>query len=151
VLFSTKGRYGVRAMFVLAQLFGQGPIPLKQIAELQSLSEAYLEQLMGELRKAGLVKSVRGAQGGYLLAREPKKITIGDIIQVLEGPIAPADCVLGDEESCSQAEKCVTHIIWARIRDSLTKELDSISLFDMLQAAKKINGGAQQCEPTVNK
>jgi Rrf2 family cysteine metabolism transcriptional repressor len=151
VRLSTKGRYGVRAMFVLAQHFGQGPLPLKQIAEEQNLSEAYLEQLLAELRKANLLESVRGAQGGYLLAREPENITVGDIIRVMEGPIGPAQCVTGDEDACSQAERCVTHLIWTRIRDCLNEELDSISLLDMLNDAEQIAGGALQCEPTTIK
>ena len=79
---STKGRYGVRAMFDLALNSGQGPIPLNNVAERQNISGHYLEQLIALLKKAGLVKSVRGAQGGYFLARDPEEITIGDIIRV---------------------------------------------------------------------
>ena len=142
--FSTRGRYGVRAMFVLAQNNGKGPLPLKQIAEAQGLSEPYLEQLIGDLRKAALVKSIRGAQGGYLLARTPKEITIGDIIRVMEGPIAPAECVMGEDE-CLKSEKCVTRLIWERVRDSVSHVLDSITLFDMLEDAEKIGGEAKKC------
>src|SRR5690606_41229510 len=83
---SSRGEYGVRALFDLAQRYGEGPIPLKQIAERQDVSDHYLEQLMGALRKAGLVVSVRGAQGGYELARPPEAITIGDVIRVLWEP-----------------------------------------------------------------
>ena len=151
--FSTRGRYGVKAMYVLAKQYGQGPIPLKQVAEDQALSEPYLEQLIGELRKAGLVRSVRGAQGGYLLGRTPDEITIGDIIRVLEGPIQPADCVVdGDEDPsdlCDQAQKCVTRLIWERVQKSITTVLDGMSLADMLTEASEIDGDAQQCQTNI--
>ena len=135
---STKGRYGVKAMFDLAQHMGDGPTSLKSIAERQGISEHYLEQLVSGLRKAGLVKSVRGAQGGYLLGREPGKIRVGDIIRVLEGPIAPADCVSEeDPECCAKADYCVTRSIWEKVRDSIAEVLDSITLETMLEDAKK--------------
>lgn len=136
---STKGRYGVKAMFDLAQHYGEGPIALKNIAERQFISEHYLEQLISALRKANLVKSVRGAQGGYILAREPENITIGDIIRVLEGPIAPSECVSEEEpEECHRQEICVTRTVWKRIRDSIADVLDSITLADMIEDARKI-------------
>lgn len=131
---STKGRYGLKAMFDLAQHFGEGPISLKSIAERQDISEHYLEQLISGLRKAGLVKSVRGAQGGYVLGRETGKITIGDVIRVLEGPIAPVDCVAEeDPECCSKADFCVTRSVWEKVRDSIAGVLDSITLEDMVK------------------
>lgn len=96
---STKGRYGVIAMYDLAMHAGdKEPISIKNVAERQEISEHYLEQLMGQLRKAGLVKSTRGAQGGYFLARSPKDVTVGDIIRVMEGPIAPVDCLLSTQK-----------------------------------------------------
>ncbi len=136
---STKGRYGVKAMFDLAQHLGEGPIALRSIAERQGISEHYLEQLVSGLRKAGLVKSVRGAQGGYTLGREPGKIRVGDIIRVLEGPLAPVDCVSEeDPEFCAKAESCVTRCIWEKVRDSIADVLDSITLESMLEDAKKL-------------
>ena len=136
---STKGRYGVKAMFDLAQHVGEGPTSLKSIAERQGISEHYLEQLISGLRKSGLVKSVRGAQGGYILGREPGKIKVGDIIRVLEGPIAPVDCVSEeDPECCVKAEFCVTRTIWEKVRDSIADVLDSITLETMLEDAKKL-------------
>lgn len=137
---STKGRYGVRAMFDLALNNGKGPIPLNSIAERQNISEHYLEQLIALLRKAGLVKSVRGAQGGYVLARAAEEITIGDIIRVLEGPIAPVDCVNEEEESpCKNAEFCVTRNVWAKVRDSVTDVLDSITLAQLVKDQETLN------------
>lgn len=135
---STRGHYGLKAMFDLAQHYGNEPVPLKTVAERQNISENYLEQLIATLRKTGLVKSVRGSQGGYILAREPERITVGDIIRVMEGPIAPVDCVSEIEPAeCDQADYCITRSVWARVRDSLAELMDSISLADMLRDADK--------------
>lgn len=136
---STRGEYGLQAMFDLAQHYGEGPISIKIVAERQGISEHYLEQLIAALRKAGLVKSVRGAQGGYILSRDPEEITVGDIIRVLEGPIAPVDCLNADEsESCARAETCVTRGIWEKVRDSISDVLDSFTLADMVAKASKM-------------
>ncbi|QEK12101.1 Rrf2 family transcriptional regulator [Crassaminicella thermophila] len=137
---STKGRYGVKAMFELALSYGDGPIALNSIADKQNLSVHYLEQLFSNLRKAGLVKSVRGAQGGYILARKPEDITVGDIIRTLEGPLAPAECVIeNDSKECYKADYCVTRTIWEKIRDSINNVVDSITLQDMINDYKKMN------------
>ncbi len=130
-------------MFDLALHYGEGPVSLKNVAERQGISEHYLEQLISGLRKAGLVKSVRGAQGGYTLAKEPNKITVGDVIRVLEGPIAPVDCVAEeDPEFCQKAENCVTKGIWEKVRDSIAGVLDAITLEDMLKDAEKLQRDA---------
>lgn len=136
---STKGRYGVAAMYDLALHYGQGPISLKSVAHRQGISEHYLEQLMGTLRKAGFVKSVRGAQGGYTLTKDPEQITVGDIIRIMEGPIAPVDCLLSDQQGtdyCQRAAICVTRGVWAKVRDSISQVLDSISLADLCREEK---------------
>ncbi|CUH97414.1 hypothetical protein P22_3544 [Propionispora sp. 2/2-37] len=136
---STKGRYGVAAMYDLALHYGEGPIPLKSVASRQEISEHYLEQLMGILRKAGYVQSIRGAQGGYILTQDPEQISVGDIIRIMEGPIAPVDCLLtdtGDNQYCDRAGRCVTRGVWARVRDSIAEVLDSISLADLCRKAK---------------
>lgn len=136
---STKGQYGLKAMFDLAVHYGDGPISLKSIAERQNISDHYLEQLVASLRKAGLVKSIRGAQGGYVLVRDPAEITVGDIIRVLEGPLAPTECT--DEEdpkACYRASTCVVRTVWERIRDSIAEVLDSTTLADMVQEAEKL-------------
>jgi len=140
VKLSTKGRYGVAAMYDLAMHYGEGPISLKSVALRQEISEHYLEQLMGTLRKAGYVKSVRGAQGGYELTKDPSQISVGDIIKVMEGPIAPVDCLLTDESTnayCQRADDCVTRGVWVKVRDSITGVLDSISLADLCEGEKK--------------
>jgi Rrf2 family transcriptional regulator, cysteine metabolism repressor len=139
VKLSTKGRYGVAAMYDLALHYGQGPISLKSVASRQGISEHYLEQLMGTLRKSGYVKSVRGAQGGYTLTKDPAQISVGDIIKIMEGPIAPVDCLLTDavdNEYCQRASICVTRGVWAKVRDSINGVLDSISLADLCREEK---------------
>ncbi|MHB8157544.1 MAG: RrF2 family transcriptional regulator [Desulfocucumaceae bacterium] len=129
---STRGHYGLKAMFDLARYHGSGPIPLKTVAVRQNISEHYLEQLIAVLRKAGLVKSVRGAQGGYILAKDPENIQVGEIIRALEGPIAPVECVSEFKAAeCDQADFCITRTVWEKVRDSIVQVLDSISLGDM--------------------
>ena len=131
---STKGRYGLKAMFELALHYGEGPIPLNSVAEEQNLSENYLEQLVSTLKKNGLLESVRGAQGGYYLAKPPREITVGIILRVLEGDMAPVDCVIdGDDYNCEKAEYCVTKLVWEKIRDSIDNVVDSITLQDMIE------------------
>lgn len=136
---STRGEYGLRAIFDLALRQGKGPTPLKEIAERQELSEYYLEQLMASLRKAGLVKSVRGAKGGYLLGRSPSEITVGDIVRVLEGPIGPTECVIsGEAYHCHKSETCIARRVWERVRDSIVEVMDAITLADMCLEAEQI-------------
>ena len=133
---STKGRYSVTALYELALHYGEGVVPLKTIAKTRQLSENYLEQLMVPLKRAGLVESVRGAQGGYMLALPPEEVTIGRIITAVEGPIALVDCLLTSAEaegqSCVRAGSCVTRRIWEEVRDSINAVLNNISLADLL-------------------
>lgn len=119
-------------MFELAKNYGSGTMSLKDIAKNQELSETYLEQLIAPLRKAGYVNSIRGAQGGYELSKKPEDIKVGDIIRLLEGPLAPSDCVIDGESECARAEYCVTRTIWERIMDSINNVIDSITLRDMV-------------------
>lgn len=120
---STKGRYGLTIMIALAKKYGEGPVSLKSIAKEHQLSEHYLEQLIAPLRNAMLVKSVRGAYGGYMLAKEAKEITAGDIIRVLEGPITPVE-VMEDEEPAKRN-------LWMKIRDAVKNVLDETTLEDL--------------------
>jgi Rrf2 family transcriptional regulator, cysteine metabolism repressor len=120
---STKGRYGLTIMIELAKRHGEGPISLKSIAQTNDLSEHYLEQLVAPLRNAGLVKSIRGAYGGYVLADTPSKITAGDVIRVLEGPITPVEGI-EDEEPAKRE-------LWIRIRDAIKDVLDSTTIDDL--------------------
>ncbi|CAM4297443.1 MULTISPECIES: cysteine metabolism transcriptional regulator CymR [Listeria] len=120
---TTKGRYGLTIVLELTRCFGQGPISLRSIAEKKGLSEHYLEQLIGPLRNAGIVKSIRGAHGGYILGDEPAKITAGDIIRTLEGPIVLVESI--EDEEAAQRE------LWMRIRNAVKDVLDSTTLEDL--------------------
>ena len=122
---STKGRYGLTIMMELAEKYGEGPTSLKSIAEKHALSEHYLEQLVAPLRNAGLVKSIRGAYGGYILSNHPENITAGDIIRVLEGPISPVDFTEEDDPAKRD--------LWMRIRDSIAEVLDGTTLASLIQ------------------
>ena len=128
---STKGKYGLYAMYYLAQHAGEGCQPLKSVAEI-CVPEDYLEQLLGMLRRAGLVTTVRGAQGGYALARTPREITVGHIIDALEGPLSISDCV-GDESRCHKAGQCPSRRVWEYLSHSINSLLQSITLQDMLE------------------
>ncbi|AIY05197.1 putative transcriptional regulator [Planococcus sp. PAMC 21323] len=123
---STKGRYGLTIMIDLGKHYGEGPLPLRKIAAENELSEAYLEQLVGPLRNSGLVKSVRGAYGGYMLARHPRDISAGDVIRVLEGPIQPVEGI--EDEKQPQRE------LWVRIRDAVKNVLDTTTIEDLANA-----------------
>ncbi|MBT2677377.1 Rrf2 family transcriptional regulator [Bacillus sp. ISL-35] len=120
---STKGRYGLTIMIELAKKYGEGPTSLKSIAQTNDLSEHYLEQLVAPLRNAGLVKSIRGAYGGYILGSEPSQISAGDIIRVLEGPISIVEGI-EDEEPAKRE-------LWTRIRDAVKDVLDNTTIEDL--------------------
>jgi len=127
--FSTKGRYGLQAMLDLAVHNNEGQVALKSIAERQGLSESYLEQLFAVLKKAGLVKSIRGSQGGYNLAASPDKITVGDILRALEGELVSDTCPANSKEGCSSSYNCcVTKNVWTRIQKGIDQITDSITL-----------------------
>ena len=128
---STKGKYGLYAMFYLAQHEGSGPQPLKAVAEI-GVPEDYLEQLLGNLRRAGLVTTVRGAQGGYQLAKAPEHITVGDIIDATEGPLSISERI-SDEGCCHRSGECRTRRVWEYLSNSINGLLQSISLRDMLE------------------
>ena len=127
---STKGRYGVKAMVDLAIHYGNSPVSIKTISERQSISEYYLEQLFSPLRKAGLIKSIRGAQGGYVLNREPKDITVADVMNVLEGPVEIAECIEGTE--CDNVDFCATRLLWEKIKNSIDEVMENITLQDIV-------------------
>jgi len=137
LVLSTRSRYGLRAMFDLALNYGTGPVALKTVAERQKLPEQYLEQIVIGLRRARLLRGVRGAQGGYILTRPPEKITVGDIIRALETAITPANCVGDDSEpGCELADFCPSRAVWAKIGESINNAMDGITLADMIDDYK---------------
>ena len=127
---STKGRYGVKAMVELAIHYGQSPLSIKTISQRQGISEYYLEQLFSPLRKAKLITSIRGAQGGYILSKEPKNIRVSDIMYVLEGPIEISDCIEG--VSCDNIDCCATRLLWTKIKNSIDEVMENITLQDIV-------------------
>lgn len=129
---STRGRYGIRMMLSLALNYEKGTLPLKAIAKDQNISEKYLEQIINPLTKSGLVKSFRGAQGGYTLTRSPKEITVGEILYVLEGSLSPVGCV-DDQGTCSNADSCVSLSLWRKMKEALDSVVDHVTLDDMAQ------------------
>lgn len=137
---STKGEYGVRIMVDLARHYGGRPRSLTDIAQAESLPLAYLEQLVKLLRESDppLVTSTRGAHGGYALSRAPEKITMGEIVRVLEGPIAPMICATEGEmtQICGYLEACKTRYLWAKVRDAVAHTLDTMTLADLVGASE---------------
>ncbi|MBI4822746.1 MAG: Rrf2 family transcriptional regulator, partial [Nitrospirae bacterium] len=108
---STKGQYGVRAMFEIARGYPLKPVRIREISEVQDVSVSYLEQILNTLRKAGLIRSVKGPGGGYVLSRKPDEISISNILKELEGPVAITSC-LNPDEGCSRIDICVTYLLW---------------------------------------
>ena len=133
VKVSTRAHYGLRAMTELARMHGQGLLSLSEISRTEGLPLAYLEQLIGELRRAGLVEGVRGLHGGYRLTRAPSQIAVGEVYRVLEGPIAPVECTAEDylPMSCDRESGCFSRGLWERVRDSITSVLDATTLEDL--------------------
>ncbi|MDQ0190597.1 Rrf2 family transcriptional regulator [Alicyclobacillus cycloheptanicus] len=142
---SQKTEYGLRAMVALAILAGQEqPISLPTIAESEAIPEQFLDQIVGKLRRAGFVKSVRGVNGGYMLSRPPEDISVGALVRVLEGSLSPIGCVTdrgaddgqaeenASENFCGRIRGCHTRSVWLRVTDAITRALDSISLADVM-------------------
>jgi Rrf2 family transcriptional regulator, cysteine metabolism repressor len=139
MMFSTKAEYGVRVMVELARRAGEDPIPLAEIAAHDGLPLAYLEHLVARLRKAGLVDSRRGSRGGYLLARSPTEITMAEVVEALEGSIAPIECISEASDGsivCSResdpAHVCPTKLLWTRVRFAIVRTLQETTLADLV-------------------
>lgn len=147
---STKGRYALRLMVDLAQCGEHSCVPIRAIAKRQNISEKYLEQIITSLNRAGLVKSIRGAGGGYALTRGVDAYTVGEILRATEGSLAPVSCV---EEGgcCDRMEYCVTAIVWEQIFDAVNDVVNHITLGDLLKRQtsideKRAQDGAQEAE-----
>lgn len=129
---STKSQYGVRAMFEIANSYHSGPVTIKEIAEKQSVSVPYLEQILNTLRRAGIIKSVKGPGGGYVLSKEPVYISIGAILRELDGPVAITSC-LDPKEGCMRIDGCVTHLLWKSLGQKIEAFLDNMTLQDLIE------------------
>jgi Rrf2 family protein len=121
-------------MVALAHQYGNGPMSIASVSRASSVPTAYLEQLIGPLRRAGLVESKRGAQGGYQLTKAPDLVRVGEVYRVMEGPVAPMDCVSEDpsEQTCPLIEGCETRPVWLKMRDAIADSLDSMTLADLI-------------------
>lgn len=128
---STRGRYGLRAMFELARGFGQPPLLMNTVAERQGLSRKYLHALLSALKSAGLVRSVRGSNGGFVLARPPAEIKLSEVLLALEGPLSLVDCV-ADGRACDRAGRCPTRRVWQQLAAALENVLENVTLADLV-------------------
>lgn len=135
---STKGRYGVRLMVSLAVNYKNGRTSLREIAKNQEISEKYLEQIINPLTKAGLVNSFRGSQGGYALTFPPEEITVGRVLRVLEGSLAPVDCS-ENNEACERIKNCVTYPLWVRLKEAIENVVDNVTLADLAREYREKN------------
>lgn len=150
--FSSRGEYGVRLMVELARHHGDGPVSLGELAEHEALPRPYLEQLVASLRAAGLVTSTRGAHGGYQLARPPGDIRMGQVVQALEGPIAPMVCAAEDPLHAGDCERtgfCNVNQLWVRVRDAVIAALDSMSLAELAKPRPRHPFHAQTVLATI--
>ena len=129
---STKGRYALRLMIDLAQHDAAGYIPLRDISKRQEVSAKYLEQIVVQLSRAGLVTSTRGAQGGYQLARHPSEYTVGEILRITEGSMAPVACLENELNDCPRVDFCPTIKLWTGLYKTMIEYLDSVTIADLL-------------------
>ena len=132
---TSRSHYGLIALAELARSYGQGLVPLSQITEHQHLPMSYLERLVMPLRKAGLVRGLRGQHGGYELIQPPDRVTVSQVVRALDGDFAPVDCVADDYEAgtCVREEQCTSRFVWERLKTSVNELLDSITLADLCE------------------
>lgn len=135
---SSKGRYGIKAMLELALVYNKETISVRSIAEKKNISELYLEKIFSKLRKAELIKSMRGIKGGYSLADSPENITIKNIMDALEGPISISECI-ENNKSCDNLDTCATRVLWVKIRDAIDDIFLSVTLQDIIDEHNKLN------------
>lgn len=136
---STKGRYALRMMIE----FGMNPdqcTKISQVAARHGISDKYLEQIVSLLHRAGYVRSIRGAQGGYMLTRRPEEYTVGMILRQTEGSLSPVSCLDDEINQCEQAERCSTLTVWQQIKDAVDQVVDNVTLADLIEEQKKRPG-----------
>ena len=134
---STKGRYALRLMLDIALYSKNKPVSIKEISKRQGISDKYLEQIISVLNSAGYVRSIRGPQGGYLLTREPQEYTVGMILKLTEGSLAPVICVEDDASPCDNMGCCPTVEIWKRLNNAINDVVENITLADLIEWSKK--------------
>lgn len=136
---STRSRYGTRMLLDMAQHYNQGPVQLGDIAKRQHISVKYLEQIIIPLKKAGLIKSVRGPKGGHMLARPPEEITVGHIVALLEEGDVLTACV-ADDKVCRRSETCPTRLLWKEASEAMFSKLNTITLADLVNRSRTVAG-----------
>ena len=141
---STKGRYGTKALLDLAMCYGKGPVHVRDLAKSQRVSERYLEQVLILLKVAGLVRSIRGAHGGFILARPPSEISLAEIIGAMEGSVSLVECV-DHPEVCTRSAACVSRDVWGEVKKAVTDVLESVTLRDLVERQKE----KQPAEPVM--
>lgn len=129
---SSKGRYAVKAVYELALHLGQGPLTVGNIAHAQNIPEQYLEQLMPLLKRAGLVTGMRGSQGGYQLASDPKEVSVRDVVAAVEGPIVVAECATEDGMGCAELDWCVGPDVWVRVQEAVDEAMSRITMDQLM-------------------
>lgn len=135
---STKGRYALRLMLDIALNDAEAPVRIKDIAERQQISDKYLEQIVSSLNKAGFVKSLRGPQGGYRLTKKPEEYTVGMILRLIEGSLAPVACLDDEVNNCKRADRCPTLILWEKLYEAISGVVDNITLADLISWQKNM-------------
>lgn len=136
---STKGRYALRLMIDLAKHDAGGYVPLRDISKRQEISAKYLEQIVVQLARAGFVKSTRGAQGGYQLAKPPSAYTVGDILRITEGSLAPVACLEHEPVECARAGECITLDFWRGLFDVVNQYVDATTLADLVDHERALD------------
>ncbi|MBQ2791644.1 MAG: Rrf2 family transcriptional regulator [Oscillospiraceae bacterium] len=150
---STKGRYGLRMMIDIAMNQQEGPVSVRDIARRQSLSDKYLEQIITQANRAGLLKSIRGAGGGYQLSRDAKDISVGDVLRAMEGSLSPVACVqelAGETAPCQNSGECATYELWRDIKAAVDAVVDNRSLQDMIDNYTRKNGDREEVAKEEN-
>ena len=132
MMISTKGRYALRIMVDLAQHDGEEPVSVRAIAQRQEISGKYMEQIISVLTRAGLLRSVRGAQGGYHLAYAPEDITVGMILRATEGDLAPAECVLDGAQHCDRRGACPSRAVFSKVYSAINEVIDGVTLLELM-------------------
>lgn len=130
---STKGRYALRLIIELAKAPAGVPVRLRELAEKQEISEKYSEQIISLLRRGGIVLAKRGTQGGYDLARDPKKITVGEILRLTEGDLSPVPCLENNGEPCERKNSCATYMLWSKLKDAIDSVVDNTTIADLAE------------------
>lgn len=138
MMISTRGRYSLRVMIDLAEHFGEGFIPMKEIADRQGISLKYLERFVPALSKSGFIEGVQGKGGGYRLTKKPEEYTIGEILRVVEGNLAPVSCLECGAEPCAREKECRTILMWKNLQKVINEYFDGITLKDLMRDSESV-------------